>query len=403
MTETLYARGALDTPRAFLTALVIGVFFGLALERAGFGSSRKLAGIFYFRDMAVLKVMLTAVVVAMLGLSYCLAYGVIRLDDLYFMETYYGAAAVGGLVFGVGFVMGGWCPGTAVAGLATGSVDALLFLLGVLGGSIAFNELYPLVEPLYTWGGRGVLFAYDTLGVSRPLFAFGLTVVAVVAFWAAELLEKTRNRGGFYYGSSFLAVFSLLLVVLAAGLFVVPDVTARPEGPSKTQWAAEERLLEAIAQGLDHIGPEELADRMMAGDPGLVVVDIRTPREFERFHLRGAVNWTLDVLPRALGASKNQQIIVLYSNGMTHPAQARDALYRLGYRNVYMLTDGLEVSWNDASDPCRCAPGRCPPERRPVSRHGARISSGDRPRNRRTERLLSRLCGIRLRHAEGRV
>ena len=57
MINTFYGSNTLASPGAFLAALFIGFVFGFALERAGFGSSRKLAGIFYFRDMTVLKVM----------------------------------------------------------------------------------------------------------------------------------------------------------------------------------------------------------------------------------------------------------------------------------------------------------------------------------------------------------
>ncbi|MFP5212722.1 MAG: sulfurtransferase, partial [Acidobacteriota bacterium] len=70
MIETLYGKGILDSSQAFLLSLLIGGLFGFALERAGFGSSRRLSGIFYLRDMAVLKVMFTALVTAMIGLSY---------------------------------------------------------------------------------------------------------------------------------------------------------------------------------------------------------------------------------------------------------------------------------------------------------------------------------------------
>ena len=120
MTETLYAAGALGSTLAFALAAAIGVFFGFFLEQAGFGSSRKLAGIFYLRDMTVLKVMFTALLTAMLGLAYLEAFGWVQAESLHLLPTIYGAQAVGGLVFGLGFVMGGWCPGTAAAGLAAG-------------------------------------------------------------------------------------------------------------------------------------------------------------------------------------------------------------------------------------------------------------------------------------------
>jgi thiosulfate/3-mercaptopyruvate sulfurtransferase len=105
MINTFFNSGTLDSPAAFLASLLIGLAFGVALERAGFGSSRRLAGIFYFRDMAVLKVMFTAVIVAMLGLSYAKAFGWVTTDNVYFLPTLYAAQILGGLLFGIGFVM----------------------------------------------------------------------------------------------------------------------------------------------------------------------------------------------------------------------------------------------------------------------------------------------------------
>ena len=90
-----------------------------------------------------------------------------------------------------------------------------------------------------------------------------------------------------------------------------------------------------------------MADRLLQGDPNLIVVDVRTPEEFSQFHLRGAVNIPLAELIEQLAPYRNQGTIVLYSNGMTHPAQARDILARAGFENVYMLTGGLDgfIQW----------------------------------------------------------
>ena len=134
MIKTFFGAGTLDTSGAFLAALIIGVLFGVALEQAGFGSSRKLTGVFYFEDMAVIKVMFSALITAMLGLAYFQAAGLIGPDELYFLPTVYGAQIIGGLIFGVGFVMGGWCPGTAAVGLASGKLDALVFFGGASAG-----------------------------------------------------------------------------------------------------------------------------------------------------------------------------------------------------------------------------------------------------------------------------
>jgi thiosulfate/3-mercaptopyruvate sulfurtransferase len=101
-------------------------------------------------------------------------------------------------------------------------------------------------------------------------------------------------------------------------------------------------MLAEIESAKDHMEPEELADRLMRVEPGLMVVDIRPAGEYAEFHIRSAVNISMADLPEALAGKESKGIIVLYSNGMTHPAQARDAFFRLGFTNVYLLTDGLE-------------------------------------------------------------
>jgi thiosulfate/3-mercaptopyruvate sulfurtransferase len=147
-------------------------------------------------------------------------------------------------------------------------------------------------------------------------------------------------------GSPFLKAFSLALVALAAGLFVLSPATtgAAAKSPDAAAVTAvdEKTLMESVEQALDHIEPEELADRLMAGEQNLVVVDVRPAAEFNAFHIRGALNVPLAQLTEALQPYKNKRMIVLYSNGMTHPAQARDSLQRQGFGNVYMLTDGLQ-------------------------------------------------------------
>ena len=96
MISTYFALDQLASPQAFFAALVVGLAFGFVLERAGFGSSRRLAGIFYFRDMTVLRVMFTALIFGMLGLLAFESLGLIESDQVYRMKSIYGAQAVGG-------------------------------------------------------------------------------------------------------------------------------------------------------------------------------------------------------------------------------------------------------------------------------------------------------------------
>ncbi len=346
MISTLYSQDALGTPVAFFVALLIGIGFGFALERAGFSSSRRLAGVFYFTDMAVVKVMFSALITAMLGLSYLVAFGLINLDRVFLMPTIYGAQIAGGLLFGIGFVMGAWCPGTAAVGLAAGRIDALVFLVGTLGGSILFNELFPVIRSLYTAGDQGLQMVYASAGMSRNGLVFAFTLAAVAAFWLAELAEKARTGRAPYLGSPFLKAFSLALVALAGGLFILnPAATAADEksaGEASGISLEEKSIMQSMAKAQDHIEPEELADRLMAGEPDLAVVDVRPASEFNAFHIRGALNVPPARLAEALQPYKNKGLIVLYSNGMAHPAQARDSLQRQGFGNVYLLTDGLQ-------------------------------------------------------------
>ncbi|MBM3858140.1 MAG: sulfurtransferase [Verrucomicrobia bacterium] len=333
MIATFFGQDALSSNAAFVLSLLLGFGFGFALEQAGFGSSRRLAGIFYFRDMTVLRVMFTAMVTAMLGLQLALVLGVVSADQVYFLPTIYGAQIVGGLLFGVGFVLSSWCPGTAAVGLASGRLDALIFLGGAALGSILFNEMYGFVAPLASWGDSGVKFAWASLGMSGPVFALLFATVAVAAFWGSEWIEKKVAGTGPYLGSPFLKAFSVTILVAAFAVAMLP--------PTASTRPSEAALLQAMDAGEDHIDPDELADRLMAGDASLLVVDIRTPAEFAAFHIRTAVNVVAADLTEFLAPHKNRGIIVLYSNGMTHPAQARDALARLGFNNAYILTDGL--------------------------------------------------------------
>jgi len=121
-------------------ALLLGTGFGFCLERAGFGSARKLTAVFYLHDMAVVKVMFSAIVTTMTGLFLLSAGGWMDLSELYIEPTNLAAATIGGLVFGVGFVVGGYCPGTSIAALATGRKDAMVFALGMLAGVLTYAE-----------------------------------------------------------------------------------------------------------------------------------------------------------------------------------------------------------------------------------------------------------------------
>ncbi len=190
----LFAHGQLDTPLGWSAALLVGLAFGFWLERAGFGSSRKLAGIFYLRDFAVLQVMFSALATAALGLAALDAFDVYDASTVFRMETSYAPQIVGGLVFGVGFVAGGWCPGTALVGLASGKLDALVFLFGAMGGALVYAFNWPTLAPLQNIGACGVTTLPEVLGLSAGTVTALVVALALSAFAGVHLFQRLRSR-----------------------------------------------------------------------------------------------------------------------------------------------------------------------------------------------------------------
>lgn len=108
MIAPLYKYGFFGELTSFFLALLIGIAFGYLLEKAGFGSAKKLVSQFYFEDFTVLKVMFTAIVVNMVGLLYLGWIGWLDLSKIYITTTYLWPQLTGGLILGVGFAVGGY-------------------------------------------------------------------------------------------------------------------------------------------------------------------------------------------------------------------------------------------------------------------------------------------------------
>jgi hypothetical protein len=170
-------------------ALLLGVGFGFCLERAGFGSARKLTAVFYLHDMAVVKVMFTAIVTAMVGLFALSALGLLDLAELYVEPTNLAAQAIGGLVFGAGFMIGGYCPGTSIAAIATGRKDGIMFALGMLAGVMAYAELTPGVETWIADTAQGEMTLPSLTGVGMGWFVLAFVAFLAFAAWGMSYLE----------------------------------------------------------------------------------------------------------------------------------------------------------------------------------------------------------------------
>ena len=190
MSAPFYKLGGFGDEASLIAAFVIGIAFGFFLERAGFGSAKKLVSQFYLNDLSVFKVMFTAIVTAMLGVTYLSWAGFLDLSLVYLVPTYWVAQVVGGLFLGVGFVVGGYCPGTSIAATATGKLDGLAFVLGLAAGTLGFALAFPLLKDLYTAGGIGAKTLPQVLGIPYGILVFGVALMAVGGFMGATWVEK---------------------------------------------------------------------------------------------------------------------------------------------------------------------------------------------------------------------
>lgn len=177
---------------ALPVAFLVGAAFGAALERAGLGNAEKLAGQFYFRDFTVFKVMMSAIVTAMLGVFWLGRFGVLDVSALYVPETFLLPQVAGGLIFGLGFVISGLCPGTSCVAAASGKGDGVAVVLGLLAGVIVTGLAFPLFKDFYASTAKGTFTLPDLLHIPYGLVVGAVTVMAVGMFAGIARFEKFR-------------------------------------------------------------------------------------------------------------------------------------------------------------------------------------------------------------------
>jgi hypothetical protein len=175
---------------SLIVAFLIGIGFGFFLERAGFGNARVLAAQFYFTDLRVFKVMFSAIVTAMIGLFYLSWIGFLDLTLVYSTPTFIIPQITGGLILGVGFVIGGYCPGTSAVSAATGRYDGMVYLLGIFCGTFVFGEMFPLIEGFYTSTAMGHITLPELVNLPYGLVVSVVALIAVGGFAGATWVEK---------------------------------------------------------------------------------------------------------------------------------------------------------------------------------------------------------------------
>ena len=190
MTAPFFKFGYFNDEVSLIVAFIIGIGFGFFLERGGFGSGRLLAAQFYFTDMRVFKVMFTAIVTAMIGVFYLSWIGWLDISLIYYGNTYLLAQSLGGLILGIGFVIGGYCPGTSAVSISTGRVDGIFYGLGGFFGIFIFGEVYPIISGFVNSTDMGMINLPQLLDINYGFVLFAVILMAIGGFTAAEWGEK---------------------------------------------------------------------------------------------------------------------------------------------------------------------------------------------------------------------
>ncbi len=336
----------------YLLYFALGIGFGWALESSGFAISTRLAAQFYFKDLTVLKVMFTAIVVAMLLVFLTSALGLLDYNAVWVNPTYLLPGIVGGLIMGVGFIIGGFCPGTSLVATATGKLDGVLFTLGALFGMFAFGETVGFFNDFYHSTNKGRLTLQDVLNVDAGVVALGVVIMALVVFFLGEQAERIigkqdqSTRPRWRYGAA-----GGVLVLGAAVVIIGQPTTA-------DRWTAMAAEKEQLLQDRQvQIHPAELLGLMHDYNIEVYSIDVRSETDYNAFHLRDAHHMSLAEVEGAIPTLLMQPyntVFVVVSSDETDATAAWRTMTANSVPNVYILEGGMN-NWVDtfASDELR--------------------------------------------------
>jgi rhodanese-related sulfurtransferase len=325
-----------------IVALILGIGFGFVLEQAGFSSSRRLAGVFYGYDFTVLRVFFTAAVTAASGVLLLAHFGLLDIDAIYINPTWLVPAIVGGAIMGVGFILGGYCPGTSVCAASIGKIDAMFYIGGALLGIFAFGEFFPLYDKFYGSTLLGPIKIYDSLGISQGMFMFFLIVVAVGAFAVTTIIEKRVDKTEApslqfkpvgHYAAGF------VIVALGVLFIFMPDRrTSLIEKVTSQKYISTHPVAE--------MDVDELAFRIVDKEPNIRIIDIRTPAQYAKLALPGSSSIQVnDFFGKDMMVSFSERHVkkVLVGNGEAQEHTAYLLLQELGYENLAVLKGGFDA------------------------------------------------------------
>ncbi len=273
-----------------IIAIILGFGFGFILEQSGFSNSKKLVGLFYGYNFVVLKVFFTAGITAMIGVLAFGHFGLLDISLIYVNPTFLKSAIVGGIVMGVGFIIGGFCPGTSLCASAIGKLDGITFVLGSFLGIYFFMEIYPLISEMYFEGALGAVTMPEMLGMSQFSFALLLSAMAVGIFVLVSYIESRVNNTVFELPKK--KVIRMTLVALVP-IFIIAVTAFMPNRLERIEAHVSDpvNLEAAEAKSLD---ADKMAFEIVNNYYKWNIIDVRSPEAYKASHLPLSINIPLD-------------------------------------------------------------------------------------------------------------
>jgi hypothetical protein len=177
-----------------IVILLVGLAFGFLLNKSGMTKYNKIVNVFRFTDMGVLKFMMSSLIVSMSGLYILNAFGLVTFPNI--PATYVVGNLVGGLIFGVGMAIAGFCPGTCIAGAGEGKLDYLIpgvlgFLTGAALYGLTYAQVFPAISSIANFGSAIIPELWD---VNAFLFITLFVVVSLMLFYFIDRAGMQRHR-----------------------------------------------------------------------------------------------------------------------------------------------------------------------------------------------------------------
>ena len=187
----LFTTGQISSNLNLFYGLLIGIAFGFILERAGFGTAKHIAPVFYYRNLRVTQTMIAAILTAATWVVIFSYNGWMDFSKVFIPPTYVWPYVVGGMLFGVGMIMAGWCPGTSVVGMVTGKVDAVAFVAGMFVGMYFYFDTYASIEHFANSGNIG-RFTIDKL-IGGDMFTTSYLVTVILGVGLGVFMHTMKK------------------------------------------------------------------------------------------------------------------------------------------------------------------------------------------------------------------